>query len=156
MTDIELLKISQEVIKKSYVKKIVNVSCAILSKSGQVYTGVNVHGISNHVCAEMSALTQAYLNNDYDLALIVATHYNGGEPCVLNPCGNCRQILVNHCPDIQVIIQTRTDGLKKYGINNLIPDAMENPYSMVRFSFLTAPAKPYSTANCFRRTASIP
>ena len=126
---IDLIEIASTLILKSYVKKIVNVSCAILSHTGRIYTGVNVHGISNHVCAEMSALTQAYSRNDYDLELIVATYYNGGNPCILNPCGNCRQILVNHCSGIRVITQTER-GTEVVNIESLIPHAMRNPFSM--------------------------
>lgn len=40
---------------------------------------------------------------------------------VIAPCGNCRQMLLEYCPDIKVILNDDEGKLIKVGIKDLLP-----------------------------------
>ena len=57
-----------------------------------------------------------------DFETIVAVH-DKHLNCVIPPCGNCRQMLFEYCPDIKVILNDYENNLVKVGIKDLIPFA---------------------------------
>ena len=61
----------------------------------------SVHG----TCAEVVAYVNAIMANEKNLKTIVATSVRGdGKDRIIVPCGNCRQILMENVPDIEVIV----------------------------------------------------
>lgn len=99
------------------------VGCAILCKNGKVYAGVNCDGIHG-ACAEYITIGMAKSNQEREFQTIVATHeksLNG----VISPCGNCRQMLYDYCPDIKVIINDEHGKLIKVKARDLLPFAWE-------------------------------
>ena len=53
---------------------------------------------------------------------IVAVHKDFPNK-VITPCGNCRQLLIEYCPDIKVILNDYDNNLVKVGIKDLLPFA---------------------------------
>ena len=53
---------------------------------------------------------------------IVAAHEKATNG-VIAPCGNCRQMLVEYCPDIKVILNDDSGNLIKVGATDLLPFA---------------------------------
>lgn len=43
--------------------------------------------------------------------------------CPVAPCGNCRQMLVEYCPDIKVILNNDANEIIKVDVKDLIPFA---------------------------------
>ena len=99
------------------------VGCAIRGKSGKVYCGVNCDGIHGS-CAEYVTMGMAISAGEREFDTIVAVHekhLNG----VISPCGNCRQMLYQYCPDILVIVNDEEGNLIKVSARDLLPFAWE-------------------------------
>ena len=99
------------------------VGCAIRTRSGKVYCGVNCDGIHGS-CAEYVTMGMAVSAGEREFDTIVAVHekhFNG----VISPCGNCRQMLYQYCPDILVIVNDEEGKLIKVSARDLLPFAWE-------------------------------
>lgn len=98
-----------------------SVGTALLTRSGKVYTGVNVENavfpLTN--CAERTAVFEAVSSGDRDFEAIAVVTENGGTPC-----GSCRQVLAEFGLDIQVIIAKTTGEITQVIlVRDLLPYA---------------------------------
>ena len=121
--DYKLIEQGLQVLAKNFDDGVYNhtVGCALRCKNGKVYTGVNCDGIHG-ACAEYVTIGMAISNGEREFDTIVATHekhLNG----VLPPCGNCRQMLVEYCPNIKVIVNVEQGNLIKVQAKDLLPFA---------------------------------
>ena len=97
------------------------VGCGLRCKNGNVYTGVNCDG--NHgSCAEYITMGIAISAGEREFDTIVAVHEKMPNS-LLSPCGNCRQMLIEYCPDIKVILNDDAGHMVKVGIRDLLPFA---------------------------------
>lgn len=122
-TDKKLIEIGLDVIKKNFDDVTYNhtVGCAILCKNGNIYKGVNCDG--NHgSCAEYITMGIAVSAGEREFDTIVAVHEKHRN-CVISPCGNCRQMLFEYCPDIKVIVNDEKGELIKVAARDLLPFA---------------------------------
>ena len=55
-----------------------------------------------------------------DFDTIVAVHDNAPN-FLVPPCGNCRQLLIEYCPNIQVILNDENNNVVKADIKDLLP-----------------------------------
>ena len=98
-----------------------SVGCAVLAKSGNIYTGVCIDTeCSLGMCAERNALSTMITNGECDVDMIIAVNKNGK---VLPPCGACREFMwqLNNSKDIKVIIDNE-------GTIASLSDLMPFPY----------------------------
>ena len=121
--DRALIEAAQEVLKRNFDEVHYNhtVGCAIRCKNGNLYKGVNCDG--NHgSCAEYITMGIAVSSGEREFDVIVAVHpqYRNG---VISPCGNCRQMLYEYCPDILVIVNDENGELIKVKARDLLPFA---------------------------------
>ncbi|NLF37787.1 MAG: cytidine deaminase [Clostridiaceae bacterium] len=121
--DKELITLALAVLKDNFDDGIYNhtVGCAILCKNGKIYKGVNcdcIHGS----CAEYITMGIAISAGERDFDTIVAVHEKHLN-YVIPPCGNCRQMLFEYCPDIKVIVNDKTGNLVKIKARDLLPFA---------------------------------
>lgn len=80
------------------------VGCAVLTKSGNVYTGVCIDTeCSLGMCAERNALSTMITNGEYEVDMIIAVNKNGK---VLSPCGACREFMwqLSNSKDMKIIV----------------------------------------------------
>ena len=96
---------------------------AILCKNGRVYRGVNCDGIHGS-CAEYITMGIAISAGEREFDTIVAVHEKHLN-CVIPPCGNCRQMLYEYCPDIKVIVNDENGNLIKVAARDLLPFAWQ-------------------------------
>jgi len=97
------------------------VGAAVLTKSGRVFTGVNVENASypETMCAERVAVFRAVSEGERDLEMISVVTDNGGSPC-----GGCRQVLVEFGLDTIVLIANGEGKiLKEMTVKDLLPEA---------------------------------
>ena len=97
------------------------VGAAVLTKSGRVFTGVNVENASypETMCAERVAVFKAVSEGERDLEMISVVTDNGGSPC-----GGCRQVLVEFGLDTIVLIANGEGKiLKEMTVKDLLPEA---------------------------------
>lgn len=123
--DRELIEIALEVLNKNFDDGVYNhtVGCALLCKNGKIYKGVNCDGIHGS-CAEYITIGIAISNGEREFDTIVAVH-DKAPNCVVSPCGNCRQMLFEYCPDIKVIVNDENGNLIKVTAKDLLPFAWQ-------------------------------
>lgn len=116
-----LIEAARQVIARNFDGAHFNhtVGAAVRCKNGHVYTGVNCDGIHGS-CAEYIAMGTAISAGAQEFDTIVAVYENAPNH-VLSPCGNCRQMMVEYCPDIKVILNNDSQDLVKVGICDLLP-----------------------------------
>ena len=124
-TDKKLIEIALEVLEKNFDDGIYNhtVGCAILCKNGNIYKGVNCDGIHGS-CAEYVTMGIAISAGEREFDTIVAVHEKAPNG-VLSPCGNCRQMLYEYCPDVKVIVNDENGNLIKVKARDLLPFACQ-------------------------------
>jgi len=96
------------------------VAAACLTTDGRIIIGVNVAHYTGGPCAEPVAIGAAvalgYL--PHHLTHMVAVGHNGRG--VVNPCGRCRQQLLDLSPDIHVLIRNGAE-VKEVSVMELLP-----------------------------------
>ena len=124
-SDRELIEIGLKVLKENFYDGIYNhtVGCALRCKNGNIYKGVNCDGIHGS-CAEYITMGIAISAGKRDFDTIVAVHDKHLNN-VISPCGNCRQMLFEYCPNIKVIVNDNDGNLMKVKAKDLLPFAWE-------------------------------
>jgi len=83
------------------------VSAAILSKSGRIYTGVCIDTCSTlGICAERNAIFNMITNGEQDIDKVLCIPPNDGKGA---PCGACRELMVQLMPDTYKDIEIMLD-----------------------------------------------
>lgn len=119
--DKELIAIGLAVLKENFDDGVYNhtVGCAVLCKNGNIYKGVNCDGIHGS-CAEYITIGAAISAGERDFDTIVAVHDKHPNR-IIPPCGNCRQMLLEYCPDINVIVNDENGNMIKVKASDLLP-----------------------------------
>ena len=97
------------------------VGAALRTKTGRVYTGVNVeNAVYPHtMCAERVAIFKAVSEGQTEFDVIAVATNNGGSPC-----GGCRQVLAEFGLDTIVLIADGEGKLQKeMTVSELLPEA---------------------------------
>lgn len=122
MIDIDLLKeASKKVLNNSYSPYSgIKVAAAVLTKNGNIYTGVNVENSSYALtsCAEKNAIINSIIHGEKDfLAMAVYTDSH----LVKSPCGSCRQFIFEFSKDLQIYFYG-PDYFNEFNIKELLPE----------------------------------
>ena len=93
------------------------VSAAILSKSGKIYTGVCVDTCSTlGICAERNAIFNMITNGEEEIEKVLAIMPDGTNGA---PCGACRELMVQLMPktykDIEILMDYQTGRVMTLG-----------------------------------------
>ena len=97
------------------------VGAALLTKSGEIFTGVNVENAAypTGTCAERVAVIKAVSEGERAFEAISVASTNGGTPC-----GSCRQVLSEFGLDIQVlIVNDQGEPVQETTVGELLPGA---------------------------------
>ena len=97
------------------------VGAALLGSSGKVYTGVNVeNGVNDlSICAERVALFKAISEGESNFEKLAVVCE--GDYC--KPCGACRQTLLEHAPELEVIMANTGGNSREVKLEDLLPEA---------------------------------
>ena len=125
LTDAErqsLIDLANEARKHAYVPySKYPVGAAIRTKSGRLYTGVNVENAAypQTMCAERVAIFKAVSEGESEFDVIAVVTNNGGSPC-----GGCRQVMAEFGLDTVVLIADGDGHLQKeMPVAELLPEA---------------------------------
>ncbi len=93
------------------------VSAAVRSKTGKIYTGVCIDTCSTlGICAERNAIFNMITNGEYEIDRVLCIPPNSGKGA---PCGACRELMVQLMPgkykDIEIMIDLSTGRVMKLG-----------------------------------------
>lgn len=124
-SDKKLIEIALDTLSRNFDDGIYNhtVGCAVRCANGKIYKGVNCDGIHGS-CAEYITIGTAISCEEREFDTIVAVH-DKAPNCVVSPCGNCRQMMLEYCPDIKVIVNDEHGKLIKVKARDLLPFAWE-------------------------------
>jgi len=122
MTDKRLLETAADAMENSYSpysreKKGAALECA----DGTVFSGCVIENVSlgSTICAEAAAIAAA-VSKGHRKFKRIATISSGGTYNL--PCGNCRQLLSEFSPDIEVLCARASDGrYVSYSLSALFP-----------------------------------
>lgn len=100
-----------------------NVGAALLSADGSIYTGCNIENaaFSPTVCAERVAFFKAVSEGKRDFKAIAVA---GGDLSKgVTPCGVCRQVMCEFCPeDLEIlIVKDNGEGFERFTLAELLP-----------------------------------
>lgn len=124
VSDETLIKKATEMLDVAYVPySKFPVGAALLSKSGEIFTGCNVenaaYGLSN--CAERTAIFKAVSEGTQTFDKLVITGNTDGP---ISPCGSCRQVISEFCASDMPVILTNIDGdIQETTVAELLPGA---------------------------------
>lgn len=124
VSDDTLIKKATEMLDRAYVPySKFPVGAALLSKSGEVFTGCNIenasYGLSN--CAERTAIFKAVSEGTHSFDKLVITGNTDGP---ISPCGACRQVISEFCASDMPVILTNVKGdLCETTVAELLPGA---------------------------------
>lgn len=120
-----LVKKAKEVLNPRDISKHIKagmVSAAILSKKGNIYTGVCIDTCSTlGTCAERNAIHTMITNGEDEIDKIVCIMPNGKIGGA--PCGACRELIMQLGPsskDIEILVNDETYDVRR--MEELIPD----------------------------------
>lgn len=97
------------------------VGAAVLTESGQVFTGANVENAVYPLtmCGERVAIFTAVANGHKTFQAIAVVTRNGGTPC-----GSCRQVMAEFGTDTLVLIaNAKGEILQSLAVKDLLPSA---------------------------------
>ncbi|HRJ75191.1 MAG TPA: cytidine deaminase [Anaerolineales bacterium] len=117
-----LIDLANEARRRAYVPySKYPVGAALCTKSGRLYTGVNVENAAypQTMCAERVAIFKAVSEGETEFEVIAVVTNNGGSPC-----GGCRQVMAEFGLDTVVLLADGEGKLKKETtVNELLPEA---------------------------------
>ena len=99
------------------------VGAALRTKSGRVYTGVNIENAAypTGICAERVAVFKAVSEGEREFEAIAVVTDNGGSPC-----GSCRQVLAEFGLNTVVLIADGSGKLtQSTTVGELLPKAFQ-------------------------------
>jgi cytidine deaminase len=110
--DRELIAAASGAIKKRYRDDWQEVGAALRTRSGRIFTGVNLDAYLGRmaVCAEAVALGRAVVDlGETGIDTIVAVRHpspveNDQAIAVVSPCGACRELIFDYDPQARVIV----------------------------------------------------
>lgn len=97
------------------------VGAALLTRSGKIYTGVNVENAAypTGTCAERVAIFKAVSEGEREFVAMAVVTDNGGMPC-----GACRQVMAEFGLELKVLIADAEGKLRQEAaLSDLLPGA---------------------------------
>lgn len=125
----QLIELANEARRRAYVPySKYPVGAALRTKTGRVYTGVNVENAAypTTICAERVAVFKAVSEGEREFEVISVVTDSGGSPC-----GSCRQVLAEFGLDTIVLIANKEGKLIRVAsVSELLPDAFSPDHLM--------------------------
>lgn len=123
----QLVSLALEARERAYVPySHFAVGAALLGKSGKIYLGCNIENAAYTptVCAERTAIFKAVSEGERQFCAIAVVGGPEGKPAneLCAPCGVCRQVLREFCPENFPVLLGSGDGsFREVPLGNLLP-----------------------------------
>jgi len=117
----ELYRTAQQVVQYAYAPySRFKVGAALLTKTGEVFTGINVENSSfgAAICAERTAFVKAISEGHREFEAIAVVSSDGE----VYPCGICRQFMYEFGDELKIITGEDEDHLRITEIKELLPE----------------------------------
>ena len=125
--DMELIKAAREAREVAYAPYSgFQVGSALRARSGRIFTGCNVENSSYGLtlCAERVAVSKAVSEGECEFDSIAVC-----APGAPTPCGACRQVLNEFCPDIVIfLVDPQETPVGRVTLKQLLPSAFDGSF----------------------------
>ena len=125
MDDKTLMQLAESVRKTAYAPySNFKVGCALLTKSGKVYTGINIENASFSPtnCAERTAFFKAISEGEREFeAIAICGGRNESADEICAPCGVCRQVMAEFCKGDFIVILGNENKMQRHTLSSLLP-----------------------------------
>lgn len=128
--DERLIEVAKQTLSELYSVGRHEVSSAVRTRSGEIYSGVQLYGTTNRaaICAEAIALGKAISSRENEFDTIVAVKQSDPQGdtdsmYIVSPCGVCRELIHTYGSgdeDTMVIVSGKS-GPEKHSISSLLP-----------------------------------
>ena len=121
MEDRELVRLAQAARENAYAPySHYDVGAALLTASGQVFTGCNVENAvyPMTLCAERTAIVKAVSEGQREFITIAIATRNGGSPC-----GACRQVMREFAPHLRILLADDAGHVRQFTLDQLLPES---------------------------------
>ncbi|NUN08765.1 MAG: cytidine deaminase [Ignavibacteriaceae bacterium] len=125
MEILKLIEYARQAKEKSYSPySKFRVGAALLSNDGTVTQGANIENISYGltICAERTAVFNAHLEGKTGFTAIAI---NSDSNEIISPCGACRQVMIEMCGNIDIIMSNDSGDMKVMKLAELLPLAFD-------------------------------
>ena len=121
MEDRELVQLAQTARENAYAPySHYQVGAALLTASGQVFTGCNVENAvyPMTLCAERTAIAKAVSEGQRKFVAIAIATRDGGSPC-----GACRQVMREFAAHLRILLADDAGHVRQFTLDQLLPDS---------------------------------
>lgn len=128
MTDQELIALAIAMEERSYCPySHFSVGAALLCADGSVFTGCNVENSAYGaaICAERTAVVKAVSEGHRDFVKLAVA---GPSEDYCWPCGECRQVLREFAPRLELLCANRDGAWAKATLDQLLPHSFGPEY----------------------------
>lgn len=126
----KLIKEAQKAAQKAYAPySKIQVGAALLTKNNQIFSGCNIENASYGltICAERVAIYRAFFEKPKDTFFITCMVVLRLDGLPISPCGACRQVLAEFCPDAELIFLSENNQWESRLVKELLPQAFSIP-----------------------------
>ncbi|WP_412095990.1 cytidine deaminase [Bacillus sp. PS06] len=120
----ELIKEAKQAREMAYVPySKFQVGAALLTNDGKVYHGCNIENAAYSMtnCAERTAFFKAISEGDKAFTALAVVADTDGP---VSPCGACRQVIAEFCPEDMSVYLTNLKGdVQEITVRDLLPGA---------------------------------
>ncbi len=120
--DRELLASALAVLDARYAVGVHEVAAALRLADGRLVSGLHVEASAGRasVCAESAALSAAVIAGSPVVAVVGVLRRPSGSLHLIEPCGVCAELLVDHAPDARVWVAV-DQGFGAVPVHELLP-----------------------------------
>jgi cytidine deaminase len=122
--DRALTRAAAALLRRRYQHERHTVAAVVRTRSGRTYSGVNVDGIHGP-CAEPVAMGAAATAGDEAFETMVAVRRVGRSYPIINPCGNCRQLLFEYAPEAAFLVAWPDGSARRLTARESLPAPSE-------------------------------
>jgi len=120
----KLIEAAKQGMAKAYVPfSGFKVGAAVLTESGEIYTGCNIENSSFSLtcCAERTAIFKAVSSGERNFKALAVI---ADSTTPVSPCGSCRQVMAEFLTDdVRIYLLSKTNEIKTTSIKELLPFA---------------------------------
>jgi len=126
--DQQLIQTASDFIKHRFLQDHHHLATAIRTTNNDIILGFNMEGSfgCNDICAEQIALGKALSEGKTQIETMVTVRHPEEDSLkqeieVVNPCGKCRELILDYAPKAFVIMQTE-NSFAKFPAKELLPN----------------------------------
>jgi cytidine deaminase len=120
--DQSLVESAYKHLEENFVEGERYVAAVLRTADGKEFKAMHMRHFANKMCSELAALI-VLINSGEEIKqplTCAAAMYVDGEATIMSPCGRCRQVLGDHFPSINFIVNDKRT-IKRVTLPEMLP-----------------------------------